>query len=77
MRIIERSTAKEKKNHKYAYGCLTANLRPQVDWSVTVHAQLSEAMSAAVEEKFQEYQLVPDVLRVAPTEKAEVSIVCP
>jgi len=31
----------------------------------------------SVEEKFQEYKLVPDVLQVAPTEKAEVSIVCP
>lgn len=28
----------------------------------------------SVEEKFREYKLVPDVLRVAPSEKAEVSL---
>ena len=36
-----------------------------------MHAHKSGTMS--VEEKFREYKLVPDVLRVAPTEKAEVS----
>ena len=53
----------------YTVSCLTENLRVS---RVLVHAHKSGTMS--VEEKFQEYKLVPDVLRVAPSEKAEVSL---
>ena len=65
--------------HHYWYSVTSAARSCPVHAAVYLRVSIALAYGhnirrMSVEEKFREYKLVPDVLRVAPSEKAEVSL---